>query len=83
MQIPLKGGKEFEPTEVDIAGWVEAYPNIDVMSELKKLREWNKANVPKRKTKQGIRRHINYWLTKANIKATPADWREKAKERIE
>ena len=69
-QIPLVGKENGQKLvhdiyRKDIDTWQELYPGIDVESEIRKLLAWNIANPKRRKTKQGILRHINTWLSKA------------------
>jgi len=70
LSVPLKGGSFFVPSCQDIEGWVSAYPDVDVEGELKKLISWNTSNARKRKTASGIKKHINFWLSGKNKKAT-------------
>ena len=44
------------------------YPAVDVMQELRKMSSWSTDNPKKRKTKGGIRRFINAWLSKEQDK---------------
>lgn len=60
--IPLKDGSEYIVTGAQIAEWVPVYPDKDVVGELRRLREWNRSEPHKRKTKSGIRKHITGWL---------------------
>jgi len=45
--------------------WIELYPAVDVMQELRSMVGWIDANPQKRKTKSGIGKFINSWLAKA------------------
>jgi len=63
--IPLADKTEFSITNAQIKQWEELYPGIDVLQTLRHIRAWNLANPKKRKTKSGILKHINYWLSKA------------------
>lgn len=63
----LKGSWFF--TQQDVDDWKEAYPAIDVIVELRKDREWLKANPEHRKTFKGMRRHVNSWLARAQNNA--------------
>ena len=62
ISIRLVDGSHFHPTREDIEMWKEAFPEIDVESELRKCAAWNDANPSKRKTHKGIKRHIVAWL---------------------
>lgn len=46
--------------DVDI--WSSLYPAIDVMQELRKMKDWCDSNPARRKTKRGIKRFISGWL---------------------
>jgi len=59
---------EYPIYEQDIQEWQETFPGVNVRQELKKIRLWNKDNPRRRKTKNGIRRHITTWLSKAQDK---------------
>lgn len=61
--ILLKTGDEFYIYNSDIAQWKETFPNVNIMQELREIRQWNIDNPGKRKTKAGIRRHISGWLS--------------------
>lgn len=70
MMIPILKSKKDQQQEPVfpiyqdmINDWSESYPAVDVMQELRNLRQWNIANPKRRKTKSGILRHINSWLT--------------------
>lgn len=47
------------------------YPAVDVLQEYRGMKAWLLANPQKRKTKQGIRRFMNNWLSKAQDKGKP------------
>lgn len=51
-----------------IALWKDTYPAVDVEQELKKMVAWCDSNPQKRKTKKGIERFINNWLSKEQDK---------------
>jgi len=63
--IPLKNGDEWSPTDELMSEWQSAYPLVDLSTELAKARAWNKSNKSKRKTKSGIAKHLNLWLSRA------------------
>lgn len=71
--IPISGNgfKEFSINQKMISEWAESYPGIDVLQELRKCREWNRADPKRQKTKQGIVRHIVSWLNRAQDKYKP------------
>ena len=64
ISIILNDNTEYPITEADVEGWKDLYPAVDVIQELRKMKGWADANPTKRKTKAGIKRFINAWLSK-------------------
>jgi len=66
IEVPLvaKYGS-FGITQPMIDDWQTDYPGVDVVIELRKLRQWNISNPKQRKTKSGILKHITSWLGRA------------------
>ncbi len=64
VSIPLNDKTEYPVTAEDVESWKELYPAVDVEQELRKMKGWAIANPTKRKTKSGIKRFINSWLSK-------------------
>lgn len=62
----LKTGENWEPSEADIIEWQRAYQDIDVHREIDAMSCWCEANPSKRKTKAGIKRFVNAWLSRAD-----------------
>lgn len=62
--LPLNDKSLYEVPQENIDTWVAAYPAVDVMQELQKMRAWLESNPTRRKTKRGINRFINSWLAK-------------------
>ena len=54
--------------QTDIDDWSDIYPNVNVLQELKKMKGWLDANPKRRKTKSGLPRFINAWLSKEQDK---------------
>ncbi|MHC4397438.1 MAG: hypothetical protein ACYS1A_17495 [Planctomycetota bacterium] len=71
VDIPLVGDKTHIVTVDDIATWKQSHPALDVETEVLKLRDWNAANLKRRKTARGISRHINSWLLRAEKDIRP------------
>lgn len=44
--------------------WSELFPAVDIMQELRKMKSWLDSNPNRRKTKRGILRFVNSWLSK-------------------
>jgi len=65
MVFPLiKKDGEFAIFQKDIDEWQESFPGIDVEIDLKVCRQWSVDNPSRRKTRNGIRKHISGWLAK-------------------
>lgn len=58
----------WQADEKDIIAWQRAYPAVNVHQELAAMESWCDANPARRKTKSGIKRFVNLWLTKAQDK---------------
>jgi len=58
-------GDEFPVTQEMHDEYSPLYPSVDVMAELRKMKAWLISNKEKRKTKRGMTRFINSWLSKA------------------
>lgn len=65
-QIPLKDGSYYNLNRQDIDTYKSLYSNIDIEQEIRNIIGWNIANPSKRKTKKGIKKHINTWLSSSN-----------------
>ena len=61
--IPILGG-EYPVTQVIVDELEKCYPAVDVLQTLNEIRGWNISNPKQRKTKSGVLRHINAWMTK-------------------
>lgn len=48
--------------------WSQLFPVVDVMQELRKMKSWLDSNPSRRKTKKGILRFVNGWLSKEQDK---------------
>lgn len=58
--------KTFYPIyQADIDAWTSLYPAISIMQELRKMKGWCDSNPSRRKTRRGIKRFINSWLSRA------------------
>jgi len=60
-----KKDEEFQILEDDVKQFQELYPGINVKEEIMKCKAWNLSNPKQRKTKSGMMKHVNYWLSKA------------------
>lgn len=64
----LNTGEEYPIMQEDVNAWMELYPAVDVMQELRKMKGWCMDNPRKRKTQKGIRRFIGSWLAREQDK---------------
>lgn len=68
--LPLVTNGEFHAvTKEDVRKYRELYPGIDVDQEIRSMIGWLDANPKNRKTRTGIKRFINSWLSRAQNKA--------------
>ena len=68
ISIILNDKTFFDVFPEDYNRWCELYPAVNVMQELRKMSSWSTDNPKRRKTKSGIRRFINAWLSKEQDK---------------
>ena len=64
LSFQLVDGTEFEIFQSDIDEWQDAFPNVDIIQQLKAIKVWCKDNPQKRKTRRGARRFVTGWLDK-------------------
>ena len=63
--LPLNDGSSYEVTQSEIDEYSELYPAVDVAQEIRGMIGWIKANPTRRKTRRGIKRFMNSWLSRA------------------
>lgn len=66
--ISLNDGTEWRPTQALFAEYVRLYPNVDVKQQFNEMRSWSLSNPQKRKTKRGVTRFVNSWLSREQDK---------------
>ncbi len=62
--LPLNDKTFYDVPLEKIASWAEAYPAVEVKTELKRMIVWLDSNPTKKKTRRGIERFINNWLAR-------------------
>lgn len=62
--MPLNDSSKFHVTIKYILKLSELYPAVDVEQECRNMAGWLDANKTKRKTRRGIERFINSWLSR-------------------
>lgn len=63
-ELPLNDGDIYPVTQEQAAEWGSLYPAVDVMQQLRAMKGWLNANPAKRKTRRGILRFVNGWLSR-------------------
>lgn len=64
IDLPATSNDLVPVTDADIAEWRDAFPAVDVIQQLRSMRQWLIANPTKRKTKRGMRKFVVAWLAK-------------------
>lgn len=62
--IVLKDGTFYTPTSEDVFMLVTSYPEKDVIKCLRAMAGWSWAHESRRKTKRGIKRFMNGWVSR-------------------
>lgn len=68
VDLPLVDGTQHAVMQTEVDEWALAYPAVDVVCELRKMRVWLAANPRKRKTARGINGFAITWLTRSQDK---------------
>lgn len=63
--LPLNTGEDFPITAAQVREFSRLYPAADVAQELRGMRAWCITNPTQRKTRSGVMRFVNTWLSKA------------------
>ena len=74
-------GEEFGVTREFYDQLQEAYPAVNAMEQLKKIKSWCFANPKLRKTKGGAMRFVNNWFAKEQDRAAPQNARSGTTQR--
>ena len=64
--MKTKDDKDWQPSDEQLSQWQHAYREVDVFTELDAMACWLDANPSGRKTKRGMPRFVNLWLSRAN-----------------
>ena len=68
MQLPLNTSELYSIYDDDIEEYKKLYPNVNIEQQIRNMKGWLDANPKKRKTKNGIKRFINSWLSREQDK---------------
>lgn len=69
--LPLVDGSDFPIAKKTVDELSGLYPAVDVDQQLRNMRGWLLANPKNRKTKAGIMRFVNSWLSREQNQARP------------
>ena len=64
ISLPLNDKSEYSIYEMVFKEFKELYPAVDIEQELRKMKGWLIANPSKRKTRRGVMRFVNSWLSR-------------------
>lgn len=67
----LNDQTEYMISENDVETFQQLYPGIDVRQELRTIEAWCLSNQKNRKTRNGAKRFLNAWLSRAQNSARP------------
>ncbi len=76
IELILNDKSFYSVCQNDVDEWKMLYPAVDVMQELRKMKGWCDSNPAKRKTRRGIKRFINSWLSRQQDKGRTSDNRQ-------
>lgn len=75
IELPLIDKTMYPLYEKDVETWKTIYPAVNIEQEIRNMYGWLDSNPKNRKTKSGIRRFINSWLSRsqntARVSGTP------------
>ena len=64
-EIPLNDNTAYAVSRQEVEEYAALYPAVDVQQELRNMRGWCLANPSKRKTRSGVKKFVNGWLSRA------------------
>ena len=67
--MPLIDGTEYEITTSEVEKYKALYPAVDIEQQFRAMYGWLDANPLNRKTRRGISRFINSWISKEQNRA--------------
>ena len=69
IQLPLNDNTAYNVTQEEITEFSSLYPAVNVLQEYRGMKAWCLSNPHKRKTRNGIKKFINGWLSSAQKQA--------------
>lgn len=67
--LPLNDSTEHPIFPEQVAEWAQLYPAVDILQDLRSMRGWLLAEPRRRKTKNGIHKFVNSWLSRSQDKS--------------
>lgn len=67
--MPLIDKTDYSVYQADVDEWSDAYPAIDVIQQLKEMKQWLISNPKNKKTRKGCRKFITNWLARSQNSA--------------
>ncbi len=71
--LTLNTGEEYPIYPSDLSQYKELYPAVDIEQQFRSMKGWCMNNPTKRKTKNGIKRFVNSWLSREQDKFHPSN----------
>ena len=72
IELPLNDNTLYNVTQEEISEFSALYPAVDVLQEYRGMKAWCMSNTQKRKTRNGIKKFINNWLSNAQKQSQSA-----------
>lgn len=71
--LPLANGEDHPIHQIEVDEWSAIYPAVNVGQELNNMLGWLNAETKRKKTKAGINKFINGWLSRSQDKGGKND----------
>lgn len=68
IELPLNDNSQYPVSHEAVQEWAELYPAVNVIQQLRAMKGWLIANPTKRKTRRGVAKFINAWLSREQDK---------------
>lgn len=81
-KLPLNDGTEYPILPNQVAEWSELYPAVDVTQQLRSMRGWLLSDPKRRKTRAGIMRFVNSWLSREQNRGPSRSKQEQSPKKL-
>ena len=82
-QLPLNDKTFFAVTEKQISHFSELYPAVNIEQSFRNMIGWLESNPTKRKTRRGITKFVNHWLSKEQDKPNHNGYKTRGQEMMD